>query len=132
VDALYRPFRATRGANLRLGVGLFAGPESVALPIAVGWRQHFVPHHRLTLELGAGYELQNFFVTSFGSVSRHSFYGEGGLSVRVGRAGWIGVRTHLGWAPFERPGPTLAVGGGYRWDFGIGPAPENPPTATSP
>ncbi len=117
-EVLYRPFRATRGANLRFGFGLLPGPEYFFLPIALGWRQHFVPHHRVTLELGAGYEQQFFFVRDAPAVTRGFFYAELGLAVRVASRGWLGVQVAPGWAPFSHPGPGIATRLGFRWDFG--------------
>lgn len=116
-EVLYRPFRATRGANLRFGFGLLPGPEYFFLPIAVGWRQHFVPHHRVTLELGAGYEQQFFFVRDAPAVTRGFLYTELGLAVRVASRGWLGVQVAPGWAPFSHPGPGIATRLGFRWDF---------------
>lgn len=117
-EVLYRPFRATRGANLRFGFGLLPGPEYFFLPIALGWRQHFVPHHRVTLELGAGYEQQFFFVRDAPAVTRGLMYAEFGLAVRVASRGWLGVQVSPGWAPFRHPGPGIATRIGFRWDFG--------------
>ena len=117
VEALYRPFRAERGANLVAGVGLQGGPEFFYLPVSVGWRQHFRPHRIVTLELGAGYEFQAFFVPDIEPASRSAFYGEGGIGFRVVEQGWLGVQSAASWAPFERPGPGLAVRLGFRWDF---------------
>lgn len=117
-EVLYRPFRATRGANLRFGFGLLPGPEYFFLPIDLGWRQHFVPHHRVTIELGAGYEQQFFFVRDAPTVTRGYFYAELGLAVRVASRGWLGVQFVPGWAPFGHPGPGIATRLGFRWDFG--------------
>lgn len=117
-EFLYRPFRADRGANLRVGVSLAGGPEFFYLPLALGWRQHFVPHHRVTLELGAGYEQQSFFVPGLDPVTRSAFYGEGGVAIRVIEQGFIGTQVIMSWAPFERPGPGLGLRLGFRWNFG--------------
>lgn len=117
-EVLYRPFRATRGFNLRFGFGLLPGPEYFFLPIDVGWRQHFVPHHRVTLELGAGYEQQFFFVRDAAAVTRGYVFAELGLAVRVVSRAWIGVQFVPGWAPFSHPGPGIATRLGFRWDFG--------------
>lgn len=120
-EFLYRPFRATRGFNLRFGFGLLGGPEYFFLPVDVGWRQHFVPHHRVTLELGAGYEQQSFFVRDAPPVTRGYFYAELGLAVRVASRGWLGVQFAPGWAPFSHPGPGVATRLGFRWDLGDRP-----------
>lgn len=117
-EFLYRPFRPDRGANIRLGVGLEGGREFFYLPIDLGWRQHFIPHRILTLELGAGYEQQTFFVPTLAPITRSAFYGEGGLAFRVLPQGWLGAQVVLGWAPFERPGPGLGLRLGFRWNFG--------------
>jgi len=117
-DLLYRPFRPNRGANLRLGLGLASGPEFAYLPFALGWRQHFVAHRIVTLELGAGYEQQSVFIPGLAPISRAAVYGEGGLGFRVVERGWLGVQTQLSWAPVERPGPGLSLRLGFRWDFG--------------
>ncbi len=117
-ELLYRPFRATRGFNLRVGVGLLGGPEFFYLPVDVGWRQHFVPHRILTLELGAGYEQQSFFVPQLGAITRAAFYAEGGVAFRVISRGWLGVQATGSYAPFARPGPGLGLRLGFRWNFG--------------
>lgn len=125
-ECLYRPFRADRGANLRVGVSLAGGPEFFYLPLAIGWRQHFVPHHRVTLELGAGYEQQSFFVPSLPAITRAAFYGEGGLAIRVVEQGFVGTQVIMSWAPFERPGPGLGLRLGFRWNFGSRRAVKRP------
>lgn len=117
-ELLYRPFRADRGANLRVGLGLAGGPEFAYLPFAIGWRQHFLPHRIVTLELGAGYEQQSFLVPGIAPISRAAVYAEGGLGVRVLARGWLGAQTALSWAPGHRPGPGLSLRLGFRWDFG--------------
>lgn len=117
-EALYRPFRPDRGANVRVGVGLAGGPEYAYLPIDLGWRQHFVPHRIVTLELGAGYEQQTFFVPGLRPISRPAFYGEGGIAFRVTPGGWLSAQVVPSYAPFMRPGPSLAVRVGFRWTFG--------------
>jgi hypothetical protein len=130
-EFLYRPFRPGRGANLRLGVGLEGGREFFYLPIAIGWRQHFLPHRLVTLELGAGYEQQTFFVPKLPPITRPAVYGEGGIGFLVlprtsrrpngiqlaGEGGWLGVQAQLGWA-LDRPGPGLGLRLGFRWNFG--------------
>lgn len=116
-EALYRPFRPDRGANLRVGLGLQGGPEFFYLPVDVGWRQHFVPHRILTLELGAGYEQQTFFVPQLPPISRPAIYTEGGLAFRVAPGGWLGAQVVPSWT-FGTPGPGLAVRVGFRWTFG--------------
>ena len=116
-EALYRPFRADRGANLRIGLGLQGGPEFFYMPVDIGWRQHFVPHRVVTLELGAGYEQQMFFVPELAPISRPAVYGEGGIAFRVAPGGWLGVQVAPSWA-FEPPGPGVAVRLGLRWNLG--------------
>lgn len=117
-EALYRPFRPDRGANLRVGLGLQGGPELAYLPIDVGWRQHFVPHRILTLELGAGFEQQTFFSPDLWPVSRPAFYGEAGFAFQVTPGGWLGAQVVPSFAPFRTPGPSLAVRVGFRWTLG--------------
>lgn len=117
-EALYRPFRFDRGANLRLGLGVQGGPEHAYLPVDLGWRQHFVPHRILTLELGAGYEQQTFFVPGLAPISRPAFYAEGGFAFQIVPGGWLGAQLVPSWAPFNRPGPGLAVRLGFRWTLG--------------
>jgi hypothetical protein len=116
-EALYRPFRPDRGANLRVGLGLQGGPEFFYLPIDVGWRQHFVPHRILALELGAGFEQQTFFVPELAPISRTAIYTEGGLAFQVMPGGWLGAQVVSSWA-FGTPGPGLAVRLGFRWTLG--------------
>lgn len=123
-EALYRPFRFDRGANLRMGLGLQGGPELFYLPIDIGWRQHFVPHRILTLELGAGFEQQTFFVSDLRPISRPAIYVEGGFAFRVTPGGWLGAQVVPSWA-FAPLGPGLAVRLGFRWTLGArrgGPA----------
>lgn len=117
-EALYRPFRFDRGANVRVGLGLQGGPEYAYLPVDLGWRQHFVPHRILTLELGAGYEQQTFFVPGLSPISRPAFYAEGGFAFQVTPGGWLGAQVVPSWAPLARPGPGLAVRAGFRWTLG--------------
>lgn len=117
-EALYRPFRPDRGANVRVGVGLQGGPEFFYLPVDLGWRQHFVPHRIVTLELGAGFEQQTFFVPGLRPISRPAFYGEGGIAFRVTPGGWLGAQVVPSFAPFTHPGPGLAVRVGFRWTLG--------------
>jgi len=116
-EALYRPFRPDRGANLRVGLGLQGGPEFFYLPVDVGWRQHFLPHRIVALELGAGFEQQTFFVPELRPISRPAVYAEGGLAVQVTRGGWLGAQVVPSWA-FDPPGPGLAVRLGFRWTLG--------------
>lgn len=117
-EALYRPFRPDRGANVRVGVGLQGGPEYFYLPVDVGWRQHFVPHRIVTLELGAGFEQQTFFIPGLRPISRPAFYGEGGIAFRVMPGGWLGAQVVPSFAPLQHPGPGLAVRVGFRWTLG--------------
>lgn len=116
-EALYRPFRFDRGANLRMGLGLQGGPEFLYLPVDVGWRQHFVPHRIVTLELGAGFEQQTFFVPELRPISRPAIYVEGGLAFQVTPGGWLGAQVVPSWG-FSPPGPGLAVRLGFRWTLG--------------
>ena len=116
-EALYRPFRFDRGANLRLGLGLQGGPEFFYLPLDVGWRQHFVPHRILTLELGAGYEQQTFFVPELRPISRPALYLDGGFAFQVTPGGWLGAQVVPSWG-FAPAGPGLAVRVGFRWTLG--------------
>jgi hypothetical protein len=116
-ELMYRPFRPDRGANLVFGLGVQGGPDFFYMPFNLGWRQHFVPHDRLTLVLGGGFEQQTFVAPGLPAVSRPAFYGETGLAVRVTGRGWIGTQVMASWAPFERPGPGLSVRLGFRWDF---------------
>lgn len=128
-EALYRPFRFDRGANVRVGLGLQGGPEYFYLPIDVGWRQQFVPHRILALELGAGFEQQTFFVPDLRPISRPAFYAEGGFAFQVMPGGWLGAQAVPSWAPFQRPGPGLAVRVGFRWTLGRSRGHAPPPVA---
>lgn len=121
-EALYRPFRPDRGANLRVGLGLQGGPEFFYLPVDVGWRQHFVPHRIVTLELGAGFEQQTFFVPEQRPISRPALYLEGGLAFQVTPGGWLGAQLVPSWG-FAPAGPGLAVRLGFRWTLGARRAP---------
>jgi hypothetical protein len=116
-ELLYRPFRPDRGANVRVGLGLQGGPELFYLPVDVGWRQHFLPHRIVTLELGAGFEQQTFFVPELRPISRPAIYGEGGLAFQVTPGGWLGAQVVPSWA-FAPLGPGLAVRLGFRWTLG--------------
>lgn len=116
-EALYRPFRPDRGANLRVGLGLQGGPEFFYLPVDVGWRQHFVPHRILTLELGAGFEQQTFFIPELRPISRPALYLEGGLAFQVTPGGWLGAQLVPSWG-FSPAGPGIAVRVGFRWTLG--------------
>ncbi len=118
VEAMYRPFRHDRGANILVSLGAQGGPEVATMPLDIGWRQHFVPHPILTLELGAGYEQQTFFVRDIAPISRPAFYLEGGFAFRVVEGGWLGAHLAPSYAPFQRPGPGLAVRLGFRWTLG--------------
>lgn len=116
-EALYRPFRPDRGANLRVGLGLQGGPEFFYLPVDVGWRQHFVPHRILTLELGAGFEQQTFFIPELRPISRPALYLDGGFAFQVIPGGWLGAQLVPSWG-FSPAGPGLAVRLGFRWTLG--------------
>lgn len=97
---LFRPV-ADHGANLRLAIGLLAGPEITFLPVALGYRQIFRQGRKVQPHIGGGVELQTFWFGGDAPVSRAAFYAETGFEAEIFDGGWIGLQYGPDFAPFN-------------------------------
>lgn len=90
-ELLFRPV-ADAGGNLRLAVGLMAGPELTFLPVALGYRQIFRQGRKVQPHLGAGLEWQTFWYGGDSPASRPAIYIETGFELEVVRNAWVGIQ----------------------------------------
>lgn len=89
-EFLYRPI-ADSGANLRIAVGLLAGPEITFLPASIGYRHVWSRNRRVRPHLGGGLEYQTFWYGGDHPTSRSALYVETGFEIRVGKM-WLGIQ----------------------------------------
>jgi hypothetical protein len=109
---LYRPVRQAPFFTLRASLGLLPGPEYFYLPVGLGLRGVLVPKARAHPYLGAGAELQTFFVGDHKPFVRSAVYVEIGLRVDVNDL--IGIFLELapefGFAPLQGFGLSVRAG----------------------
>ncbi len=98
-ELLWQPFDAEGATQLRLAVGVAAGPELAFVPLDLGVRARWFPKHSAHLLTGAGWELQTIHAANIDPVVRSALYFEVGLEVEVTKAWSVGVMAEVDFAP---------------------------------
>lgn len=98
-EVMWRPIGADSALNLRFATGLMVGPELAFTPLSATVRGRFFPRAKVHPILGAGAELQTFFISDHPVVARAAYVFEVGLDVNATGPWSVGLVIEPNFAP---------------------------------